>query len=729
MKKDFYALAFVMPVITILIFLSFSRPCPALSGYTATMKDQMQQELSNKDGALRKKTLMDYLFSVNEKNEVSLRDFHGGDDAAARAIEGKASLVLHQLRTVIGKDAFSVLTNTLETRPSTTAEPWERIKILSERETGLDLAWFFEQWVDRKGVPELRMENAAVRRSGSMFEVSFDILQNGDAYILDVPVQISFLNGGNEAEMVHVDSSKKHVTILVADEPSMIAIDRDYDIPRKLTDAEIPPLLIAFLKDEKPLLILPVSDEIRYESIIEYWKKKGIEVKKVSTISDQDLKTASFLVLGFDNPVISRLYGKIDGGEGVLTVQVRKNPWNPKKIVAAIEVKTDAAADEFIHHYAETGAYSFLTLDATGRIAQHTTESEMGISMILRKDPLAVEVAALRTLSRVIDDSAGKKIVYVGEYHDRFAHHNIELEIIKSLYRKNAEIAIGMEMFQRPFQSVLDDYIGGILEEREFLKKTEYFSRWGYDYNLYKPILDFARAWKIPVVALNLRREITDKVSQNGMDSLNEDEKKEIPEQTNFSDDSYRERLLRVFAEHKDSSERNFDFFYQAQVLWDETMSRSIDEYLKKNPGRQMIVIAGQGHFIYGSGIPRRTFRRNGYIFTTILNDVDVGRDIADYVLFPEPMDGVTAPKLGVFLKEGDGKVLITDMTDGSVAREAGLKPGDRILALDNVPVQTSDDIRIALFYKKPDDTIAVTIIRHRFLFGDRKMIFQIKLQ
>jgi len=723
MKKNIRAQVFVLLVIVVISFLCSSRPCPASDIYTV-LRDQTNQELSGNDGELRKKILFDYFLSVNEKNDVSLRDFRG-DDAAAR---GKSALVLHQLKRVIGKDAFAVISRMLATEPSITADYWDRIRMLSEQETRRNLAWFFQQWVDRKGVPDLRMEDAAVRRSGSMFEVSFDLVQNGDVYILEVPVQISFLHGGSDAETIKLDSPKKHVTLLVADEPSMVTIDRDYDIPRKLSDDEMPPLLAKLFKDEKPILVLPVSGESVYEYIIDYWKKWGAEPKKATNITDHDLKTSSFIVLGIDSPIINRLYGKIEGGKGILSAQARKNPWNPEKTVAAIEVKTVAAADKFIRLLPKAGACSSLSLDAAGRITQITAESERGIEMVLREEPLAVEVSALKTLSRVIDAAADKKIVYVGEYHDRFAHHEVELEVIKSLYRKNKEIAIGMEMFQRPFQGVLDDYINGVIEEREFLKKTEYFSRWSYDYNLYKPILDFARAGKIPVIALNLRREITDKVARNGMDALTEDEKKEIPEQTAFSDTAYRERLLKVFAEHKDSGKRNFDFFYQAQVLWDETMAMSINDYLKKNPGRQIIVISGLGHVAYGSGIPKRTFRRNGYTFATILNDADMDQEIADYVLFPEPLDGVTTPKLGVLLKEIGGTVVIEDMPDDSVGREAGLKVGDRMIALDNTLVQTPDDVRIALFYKKQEDTVIVTIVRQRFLLGDRQMTFAIKL-
>ncbi len=142
----------------------------------------------------------------------------------------------------------------------------------------------------------------------------------------------------------------------------------------------------------------------------------------------------------------------------------------------------------------------------------------------------------------------------MGEYHDRFAHHNVQLQVIKSLHQKDPKLAIGMEMFQRPFQKTLDDYLGGAIDEREFLKQSEYFKRWVFDYNLYKPILDYARAEKIPVVALNLTREIVEKVSKSGMDALSDDEKKALPLQMDFSDDDYRGRLKQVFSQHKSAA-------------------------------------------------------------------------------------------------------------------------------------------------------------------------------
>ncbi len=685
------------------------------------------EEKAGKGWAYRKKLLLTYGASVHTKNEVSLRELRGAEDVASRAIgQGKAGLVFHLLRRLAGEEAFSRVADKLIRERASGS--WDDVRVLFEKEIGQDLGWFFKQWVDRKGLPDLSIENVAVRRSGSRFEVSFDLLQKGDVYALDIPASISFLRGGHETEIVKMDTEKKHASFFVDDEPAAVVIDRDYDVPRKLTDAEKPPLLATLLLDEQPILVPPAGGAGIYAGVIDAWKQRGAEERKDPDIKVADIKASSLVVFGADNPLITRLYGRSEAGDGDLSMLAKKNPWNPDTVVVVVQARSATAASPSVRAVIESGECSSLSIDAHGQKRQKTAESERGIIMELRTVAAAIDVSALKTLTEVIEKSSAKRIVYVGEFHDRFAHHNVQLQVIKDLHRKDPKIAVGMEMFQRPFQKVLDDYINGAIDERTFLKNSEYFKRWNYDYNLYKPILDFARAEKIPVIALNLRSEITEKVSTSGMDSLTEDERRDVPAQLDFSDSDYRDRIEQVFGEHKGRGERNFDFFYQAQILWDETMAQSVDEYLQKNPDRRMVVIAGLGHLAYGAGIPKRVLRRNGLSYATVLNDADVERDIADYLVFPQSLEAMMAPKLMVALKEAAGRVSITDLPEGSVSKNAGIMAGDTLIALDGAPVRGVDDIKIELFYRKSNDTVRVKVLRKRFLLGDREMEFDVKL-
>ena len=338
-------------------------------------------------------------------------------------------------------------------------------------------------------------------------------------------------------------------------------------------------------------------------------------------------------------------------------------------------------------------------------------------------DSPAVDLATVKTLSSVIERIAAKKIVYVGEEHDKAAHHQVQLEVIRGLRRQTSQLAIGMEMFQRPFQKSLDDYIAGSIDERTFLKRSEYFKRWGIDYNLYKPILDFARAEHLPVIALNIRREIVEKVAKSGLDSLSGEEKDQIPRDLDLSDHEYRSRLETVFAEHNRAGGK-FEFFYQAQILWDETMAESLDGFLREHPGYRVVVLAGGGHLQYGSGIPRRSYRRNKLDYSIVLNDAAPKPGIADFVIFPESSEGQSAPTLGVTLAEEGSKGSITGLAKDGAAEKSGLKVGDIMIAIDDQPVcLIHEDARIALFYKKRGDVARVKVRR-----SDQELEFNVSL-
>jgi uncharacterized iron-regulated protein len=234
------------------------------------------------------------------------------------------------------------------------------------------------------------------------------------------------------------------------------------------------------------------------------------------------------------------------------------------------------------------------------------------------KQQTEITCAASKCVSNwkdILPELVLSKVIYLGEIHDSVSDHEKQLEIIQELYKKNPKIAIGLEMFQRPFQGVVNDYINGKISEAEFLQKTEYEKRWGFPWDLYAPILRFAREKKIPVLALNTPAEVTRKVSRQGLQSLTPQERKLIPPFSEIRTDNqeYRKMILEAFEQHQSQGKGKraiADNFFLAQVLWDETMADTIAKYVKSKPDHQVIVLAGMGHIVYGYGIPSRVERR-----------------------------------------------------------------------------------------------------------------------
>lgn len=345
----------------------------------------------------------------------------------------------------------------------------------------------------------------------------------------------------------------------------------------------------------------------------------------------------------------------------------------------------------------------------------------------------ALDLGDLRDLEHIVPKLAGKRVVFIGENHDRYDHHLNQLAIIRQLHARNPNLVIAMEFFQQPFQSYLDAYIGGSLDERTFLEKTEYFERWGYDYRLYRPIIEYAREQAIPLLALNIPREISTKVGQSGIDSLTEEERRWVPEQMDRSDESYRKRLKAIFERHPDTKSRKFEYFYEAQLLWDEGMAERAARYLTENPGRQMVVLAGEGHLAYGAGIPERLVRRVP-VDTAIVLQGTTGEEmqpgIADFLLFSSRADLPPSGRLGVALRPPGRGVRVESVVPGSAAGRAGIRADDRILAINGQEVERLADLKLALMDTRPGETVQVRVERQPiWLMDPEELVFDVTLQ
>ncbi len=319
-----------------------------------------------------------------------------------------------------------------------------------------------------------------------------------------------------------------------------------------------------------------------------------------------------------------------------------------------------------------------------------------------------VKLEQTSTLAQTIQQIDAARVVLVGETHTRWDHHLAQLEILKLLYQKSPKLAIGVEWFQQPYQKHLDAYVAGEISEQEMLHLSGYFERWRYDYRLYRPIIQYAREYKIPIIALNASQELSHALSKSGFDDLSAKLKDQLPESYDWSDKEYEKRLRSVFDEHPDYP-GEFEDFLRGQLTWDESMAESAAQYLDKNPESRLLILAGSGHIMYGSGIPNRIKRRIDVEQVSILLSEDllpVSENIADFLLLSEEQSLEPVGLIGALL-ETEGKLLvIKGFSDNSAAKDAGLVEGAVIIGVDNETVESFADFKLAIMGKKPGDSV-----------------------
>ncbi|CAB5119454.1 hypothetical protein D3OALGA1CA_2500 [Olavius algarvensis associated proteobacterium Delta 3] len=222
------------------------------------------------------------------------------------------------------------------------------------------------------------------------------------------------------------------------------------------------------------------------------------------------------------------------------------------------------------------------------------------------------------SLQQLSGELKNKNIVLVGEHHNNTRHHINQLEVIRALDKAGAQVAIGMEMFRSDSQKYLERWVAGEMSEREFEKV--YYANWNYDWALYAPILRYARDNNIPVLGLNVSREITSQVARSGFESLSDEQRGKLKDVACRVDKVYMEFIKRAYGAHAHGN-MNFEHFCEAQLVWDNIMAINSLEYIRKNPGSTVVVVAGNGHAWKG-GIPTQLDNRSFADYAVILPEI-----------------------------------------------------------------------------------------------------------
>jgi uncharacterized iron-regulated protein len=242
----------------------------------------------------------------------------------------------------------------------------------------------------------------------------------------------------------------------------------------------------------------------------------------------------------------------------------------------------------------------------------------------------------------MLADLARADAVFVGEQHGDPNTHRLELAIVEGLTRRGVAVVVAMEMFERDVQGSLDQYAAGATTEEQFLKDSRPWPRYAADY---RPIVEFAKAHKLPIVASNVPRRVASEVGKTGLsavDSLGGDRRLAARELQCPTSGSYYDRFVDAMGGHAGPTSN----FYFAQCVKDETMGESVAETFHKTTGRVAIVhFDGAFHSDFGEGTAgsarrRMPGRRIAVVSIVPITDLDSARPAeadlkrADYLVY-----------------------------------------------------------------------------------------------
>jgi len=336
---------------------------------------------------------------------------------------------------------------------------------------------------------------------------------------------------------------------------------------------------------------------------------------------------------------------------------------------------------------------------------------------------------------RVLARLAQRQVVLLGETHDDAEHHRWQLHTIAGLHALHLRMVLGFEMFPRRVQPILDQWVAGLLGEQELLARTEWDKVWGYDAQLYLPILHFARMHRVPMLALNVERRLISRIKDEGWAAIPPAEREGVSDPLPASDE-YARWLYQSYLDHQPAGEKKsatvrtpseaelndppYRRFVEAMLVWDRAMAQRIAGRLDGAPIPLVVAIMGSGHLRDGHGVPRQLRDLGvkevavGLPWDPHTPCADLRPGLADALFGIEEIRQASAdrPRLGISITRSQDGVIVQEVIRDSIAERAGLQKGDLITQIAGEPVGDPSDVVAAVRRHAPGTWLPLVVKR-----------------
>lgn len=228
-------------------------------GLTTYLADYLLKERDNPVEALeyRRKLLRDYASLVTTQNDFPLTAFSGRMAKYQQAIGyGKGAMVFHMLRREIGDNTFRTALRRMAVAGDGQALNWNDIERIFSDASGKDLHWFFTQWVEQQGAPELLLDKVRSVRSRNGWTVSGLVRQTGRVYRLELPLKLTGNNNATLTLSVALTGMRTPFIFETSSAPATLEADPECDLFRRLSPSEVPATINDLLTPQQPLVII-----------------------------------------------------------------------------------------------------------------------------------------------------------------------------------------------------------------------------------------------------------------------------------------------------------------------------------------------------------------------------------------------------------------------------------------------------------------------------------------
>lgn len=216
--------------------------------------------------------------------------------------------------------------------------------------------------------------------------------------------------------------------------------------------------------------------------------------------------------------------------------------------------------------------------------------------------PYLMKKGIVYDIEDAVDMLMDYDVIFIGEEHESRVSHHAELTILKGLAKRDSNLVLALEMFERDVQDILDAYLKRKISEKEFLEQSRPWPNYLEDY---RPLIEFAKKKGMPVIAANIPRRAAAAVAMANKvspDVMGED-MRYLPKTFHLKSKEYYKRFassMREMPHFTPMKGMKVNGLYKAQVLKDSVMAASVEPFLD----RRTLFCCGHFHSDYHLGIP-----------------------------------------------------------------------------------------------------------------------------
>jgi uncharacterized iron-regulated protein len=196
-----------------------------------------------------------------------------------------------------------------------------------------------------------------------------------------------------------------------------------------------------------------------------------------------------------------------------------------------------------------------------------------------------------------------RPIVLLGEIHDNVDQHEVRAQALALVLQAGLRPALAFEQFDRERQSDIDRVLREAPPDGAHrVDQLIALGAHGWNWTLYRPFLELALRYQLPIVAANLSRADAMRVSKEGFGPVFD-----VAEQRQLGLDPLPADLLRIQEQAVDEGhchqmpEQMLPALARAQIARDAALEQAIRPYLQ----RGVILLTGNGHVRRDVGVPR----------------------------------------------------------------------------------------------------------------------------